>query len=50
LGQLEALFYEGWDEKDDDDDAGNVDAFWGCLGGAEDTAKAEVVEDKFTHV
>jgi hypothetical protein len=47
---LEALFCEVWEEEDEEDDAGKVDVFWGRLRGAEDAAKAEVVEDKFARV
>ena len=50
LGQLEALFCKVCEEEGEEDDAGNVDAFWRHLGGAEDAANAEVVEDKFVHV
>ena len=50
LGWLEALFCKFCEEEGEEDDAGNVDALWRCLGGAEDAAKVEVVEDKFAHV
>ena len=50
LGRLEALFCEFYEEEGQGDDAGNVDVFWRCLGGAEDAVNAEVVEDKFAHV
>ena len=50
LGRLEALFCEFCEEEGQGDDAGNVDVFWRRLGGAEDAANAEVVEDKFACV
>ena len=50
LEPLEALFHDGWDEEVEEDDAGDVDAFCECLAGAEDAAKAEVVEDKLARV
>ena len=50
LGWLDALFCEFCEEEGEGDDASNVDAFWGCLGGAENVANAEVVEDRLAHV
>jgi len=50
LEPLEALFRNGWDEEVEEDNAGDVDAFCKRLAGAEDAAKAEVVEDKLAHV
>ena len=50
LRWLDALFCEFCEEEGEGDDAGNVDTFWGRLGGAEDAANAEVVEDKLVHV
>ena len=47
FGRLGALFCEFWDEEEEEDEgAGDVGAFWECLDGAEDAAKAEVVEER----
>ena len=50
LGQLEALFCDFWEEEGEEDDGCNGDTFREYLGAAEDTVKAEVVEDKFAHM
>ena len=49
-GKRVVLFCKFCKEEGKKDDAGNVDMFWRCLGGAEDAAKAEVVGDTFARV
>ena len=51
FGRLGALFCEFWDEEEGEDEgAGDVGAFWERLDGAEDAAKAEVVEERLARV
>ena len=50
LERLEALFCEFCDEEGEGEDADDEDTFWEHLGGAEDAAKAEVVEDRFVRM
>ena len=50
LERLEALFCEFCDEEGEGEDADDEDAFWEHLGGAEDAAKAKVIEDRVARV
>ena len=47
---LGALFCEFWDDKEEEEGAGDVGACWECLDGAEDAVKAEVVEERLVCV